>query len=115
MTVDSWMGLDHELRRVVPRQPVDWQGFYSLEGDPTGRWRPCRFVDISEAGAGLLLSGTTAEEAEGRHVLLAVQLRAEVRNLTEQGGELRAGTQFVGLSEIEQQYLLSMSRAGMRW
>src|SRR5579862_4576412 len=89
MTVDQWMGLDHELRRVVPRQPVDWQGFYALEGDQSGRWRSCRFVDISQAGAGLVLSGTTPEEAEGRRVLLAVQLRAEVKNLTEQRGELR--------------------------
>jgi hypothetical protein len=115
MTVDSWLGLDHELRRVVPRQPVDWHGFYALEGDQSGQWRECRFVDISPAGAGLVLVGTTAEEAAGRHVLLAVQLRAEVKNLTEQCGELRAGTQFVGLSATEQEYLLSMARIGTRW
>ena len=115
MTVDQWLGLDQELRRVVPRQPVDWRGFYALEGDQGGRWRECRFVDISPAGAGLILSGTTPEEAEGRHVLLAVQLRAEVRNLTEAHGEIRAGTQFVGLSDSEQEYLLSMARLGIRW
>ena len=115
MTVEQWMGLDHELRRRVPRQPVDWQGFYALEGDAAGRWRTCRFVDISPAGAGLVLSGTTPEEAEGRHVLLAVQLRAEVRNLAQECGELRAGTQFVGLSASEEEYLMSMARIGVRW
>ncbi len=101
MALDSWIGFDHELRRVVPRQPVDWKGFYALEGDQSGYWRECRFVDISPAGAGL--------------VLLAVQLRAEVKNITEEAGVLRAGTQFVGLSSSEQEYLLSMARIGTRW
>jgi len=105
----------HELRRLVPRQRADWLGLYMLEGDASGQWRQCRFVDVSSTGAGLVLSDTNRDEAEGRHIVLAVQVQAVVKNLTEDRAGLRAGTQFVGLSNLEEEYLLSLARSGGRW
>ena len=115
MTVDPGVELQNELRRLIPRQFTDWRGRYMLEDDPSHRWRECRVIDVSSAGAGLVLSDTTRDEAEGRHILLAVQLRAVVRNLSESKTGIRAGTQFVDLSPAEHEYLRSLARIDARW
>jgi hypothetical protein len=47
----------HQLRRVLPRHLTDWGGRYMIEGDPDARWRDCRVLDISSAGAGIELLG----------------------------------------------------------
>ncbi len=44
-----------QLRRLLPRHFTDWRGRYLIEGDPCERWRDCRIVDMSSAGAGLEL------------------------------------------------------------
>ena len=45
----------HQLRRFVPRQFADWDGSYLVATDPERRFRDCRVVDISSAGAGIEL------------------------------------------------------------
>jgi PilZ domain-containing protein len=115
MSLENTLDFGHQLRRLVPRQRTDWRGLYKLEGDLRERWRECLFVDVSSTGAGLVLKDVTREEAEGRHIHLAIQLQAVVKNLTEDRAGLRAGTQFVGLSDVEQEYLLSLARSGGRW
>lgn len=104
-----------KLRRLLPRQFADWRGWYMIEGDPTQRWRECRVVDISTAGAGLELRDATPGETEGRRIILAVQLTAEVRYTREDDGSLRVGTQFVDLSDAERAYIASLVESGKRW
>jgi len=87
-----------------------------IEGDPNQRWRECRVVDISSAGAGLELRDATPEETDGRRIILAVQLTAEVRHTHEgEGNELHVGTQFVNLSDAERAYISSLVDSGTRW
>lgn len=105
-----------KLRRLLPRQFTDWRGWYMIEGDPTQRWRECRVVDISTAGAGLELRDATPEETQGRRIILAVQLTAEVRFTGDSDQEsLRVGTQFVELSDAERAYIESLVELGTRW
>ena len=105
-----------KLRRLLPRQFADWRGWYMIEGDPKQRWRECRVADISSAGAGLELRDATPEEIDGRRIILAVQLTAEVR-YTREGNDdqLRVGTQFVDLSDAERAYISSLVDSGTRW
>lgn len=42
--------MEHQLRRIVPRQFTDWRGKYMIEGDPYERWPDCRLIDFSSAG-----------------------------------------------------------------
>jgi len=103
-------------RRLLPRQFTDWQGRYMIEGDPEQRWRDCRIVDVSSAGAGLELLNATPEETSGQRILLAVQLKGEVRHVQEgRADELRVGMQFVELSEAERVYLASIAVLDARW
>jgi hypothetical protein len=104
------------LRRLLPRQFTDWQGKYMLEDDPKERWRECRVVDISTAGAGLELLDTTLEETTGQRILLAVHLRGELRNVVPARNDgLRAGIQFVGLTQAESDYLESLAELQTTW
>ena len=103
-------------RRLLPRQFTDWRGRYVIEGDPERRWRDCRIVDISSAGAGLELLDATPEETNGQRILLAVQLKGEVRHVEEgRSDELRVGMQFVELTEEERVYLASLAALDARW
>ena len=107
-----------ELRRLLPRQFTDWRGKYRIEGDSTEHWRVCRVVDMSTAGTGLELLDATPEEVEGRRIILAVQLRGDVRYEpapTETDG-LRVGIQFVDLTEAEHRdYLESLADLHAGW
>jgi hypothetical protein len=105
-----------KLKRLLPRQFADWRGWYMIEGDPAQRWRECRVVDISTAGAGLELLDAKPDETEGRRIILAVQLHAEVRHVhqNEENG-VRVGTQFVGLSDAERAYIQSLVDSGTRY
>lgn len=107
---------EEELRRLVPRQFADWRGQYMIEGDPEKRWRDCRVVDISSAGAGLELLDALPEETVGTRIILAVQLKAEVRYINESPRDgFRMGTQFVELTDAESAYLTSLAELGARW
>jgi hypothetical protein len=59
-------------------------------------------VDISPAGAGLELLDATPEETRGRRIVLAVEIKADVRYAQETADEgVRAGIQFVELTDTE--------------
>lgn len=107
--------LEVQLRRLVPRQFTDWPGRYILEGAPSDSWRDCRVTDVSLAGAGLVLSGTSVEEAKDRGLILAVELQAVVRHVSEGRAGLRAGIQFANLSAAEKEYLRELRQLGARW
>jgi hypothetical protein len=104
------------LRREVPRQTINWEGEYRIDGDVEQRWRRCRVVDVSTAGAGLELLDATPEETCGRHITVAVQLRGEVKNSREGRNEsVRVGLQFVELSPAERAYLATLAQLQARW
>ena len=106
----------YELRRFMPRQFADWSGNYLVESDSETRWRYCRVVDISSAGAGLELREAPAQTAEGDRIFIAVHLQAEIRNVRPTpNGLVRAGTQFVNLTEAERVYLESQETLAVHW
>jgi PilZ domain len=104
-----------EIRRLLPRQFADWRGRFLIEDDAE-EWRDCRVIDISTAGAGLTLLGTSADELVGRQLILAVQLRGELRFVKPSRDDaLRVGIQFGVLSEAERAYLDSLSELQALW
>jgi hypothetical protein len=105
-----------ELRRLLPRQLTDWRGKCLFEDDPIQRWRDCRVLDVSSAGAAVELLDMRPEEIMSSRMLLAVHLRGELRHT--QGmdsGRLRAGIQFVDLSLSERLYLESLEELQATW
>jgi hypothetical protein len=108
--------MEIKLRRLLPRQFADWHGKYMIEGDPEERWRECRVVDMSSAGAGIELLDVSPEETKGRRIALAVHLSGEVRH-AKPGREdsLRVGIQFVDLTEAERTYLESLAHLRALW
>jgi len=106
----------HQLRRFLPRQFADWSGNYLIEDDHERRWRDCRVIDISSAGAGMELVDAPCEAAEGSHILIAVHLRGEIRHTgPPRGDRLRIGTQFVDLTEAQRNYVASFTDVEARW
>jgi hypothetical protein len=105
-----------QIRRRLPRQFTDWRGRYLVEGDCDERWRGCRVIDISTAGAGLELLETSTEEISGRRILLAVLLRGELRNVGPGKNDgLRVGIQFTDLTKPERTYLDSLTEIHALW
>jgi len=106
----------HELRRFLPRQFADWSGSYLVDSDPDLRWRDCRVIDISSAGAGIELVDAPPEMAVGHRIVVAVHLQGEIRNTTPKTkGLLRVGTQFVNLTHAERSYLESQEGLAVHW
>ena len=106
----------HQLRRFLPRQFADWRGTCFIESDLEGRWRDCRVIDISSAGAGVELLDPPEGPLEGRRIFLAVHLQGEVRHAGPgRHGGTRVGAQFVELSEGEKAYLASLTNVDARW
>jgi len=106
----------HQLRRFIPRQFADWEGTYLVASDPEKRFRDCRVVDISSAGAGIELVDAPMQVAEGTHLFVAVHLQAEVRHIgTLRDDRVRVGTQFIDLSDAELAYLDSLTELEVRW
>jgi hypothetical protein len=101
-----------EFRRRVPRQIAGWVGHCRIDGDPVDEARECRVLDISEFGVGILLHHPRGSELIGRHVSVEtpkqgvsvnIRLEGEVRNaVPSDGGSVRLGIEFVGLTELEQ-------------
>jgi PilZ domain len=105
-----------QIRRRLPRQFTDWRGRYLVEDDPNDRWRGCRVIDISTAGAGLELLETSADEVTGHRIVLAVLLRGELRNVgPSKNNGLRVGIQFTDLTEPERAYLDSLTEIQALW
>jgi hypothetical protein len=87
-----------------------------FEGDPDKRWRDCHVIDISSGGAGLELSATTAEQINGRRIILALELKAEVRHgRVTPDKRLRVGVQFVELTDGERTDFESLAELDGRW
>ena len=68
----------HQLRRFIPRQFADWDGTYLVVDDPEQRFRDCRVVDISSAGAGIELLDAPPQITEGNRLFVVVHLQAEI-------------------------------------
>jgi hypothetical protein len=108
--------MEPQIRRLLPRQVVDWSGSYSIQGEPEEHWGECRVIDISSGGAGLELLDTYAGVQVGKSVIIAVRLRGEIRDCRPRRGDrLRVGIQFVDVSERESEYLASIVEIGARW
>ncbi|HXW81157.1 MAG TPA: PilZ domain-containing protein [Acidimicrobiales bacterium] len=109
--------MEHQRRRLIPRQFVDWEGSYLIEGDPVQHWRDCRVIDISSAGAGLDLMDTTVAEVEGgRRIFVNLRLMGETRHNSEtEVDRIRVGIEFVELTEVEQAFLDSLRQLDARW
>jgi PilZ domain len=112
-----------ERRRRVPRVSTPgWSGTYSIEGDG----RECKVIDISVLGIGIELYGDVPQNLVGRRLDVQVQapvgesvsihLTGTVKN-TGPGpeGGIRAGLEFVGLSETEQAILKVMELMKVAW
>ena len=105
-----------QLRRLLPRQFTNWRGKYLFEDESEQRWRNCRVLDVSSAGAGLELLETAPGQPVGTRILLAVHLRGELRNSEPtKSDHVRAGIQFVDLSAEERFYLDSLAELQAAW
>ena len=92
--------MEDEQRRLIRRHMTDWRGKYMIEGDLEDRWRDCRVIDTSAAGVGLELLDASPTETDGCRVVLALQLRVEIRHSREVSeGRMRVGAQFVELTD----------------
>ena len=108
--------MEPRLKRLLPRKFIDWQGKYMIEDDPDERWRDCRVIDVSTFGAGLELVDVTPDNTAGRNIILADNLRGEVRHtLPAKSDGTRVGIEFVDLTEAEQDYLTSLVNLQATW
>jgi PilZ domain len=104
-----------EMRRLHPRQYTDWTGEFAFKDEPD-TWRPCRVVDVSSAGAGVQLEDVTAEEIEGRDIMVRLQLEGQVRHASDTGDRsAKAGMEFTEVTEQMRQYLATLSTLQIHW
>lgn len=105
-----------QLRRSLPRHPVDWVVRFRLQDDAPGYWRACRISDITTAGAGMRVFGVTREQLEGATIDISVQLCGEVRNIVDGADDdFRVGIEFVDLLGDSVDYIESVKRSDIRW
>jgi hypothetical protein len=103
-------------RRAVDRQLAEWVGRYRVDGDPENRWRYCRIVDISSAGAALDLADANPEEIANREIVVEVFLRGDVRHSQLGDDEqVKVGVQFVDLSDNERSHLDQLRALRVGW
>lgn len=109
---------------------TSWSGRYIVEDDPASEWSECRVLDISVLGVGLELFPIDHDEDSGllvghRLVVLvqapvgesiSVRLMGTVKNVGggTQGG-VRAGLEFVGLSDTEQAIVKVIEQLQVAW
>jgi hypothetical protein len=87
-----------------------------IEDDPDERWRDCRVIDVSSLGVGLELTDVTAQEAAGRNIILASNLRGTVRHsVPSRGPGIRVGVEFVDRSEDDETYVTSLVKLHAHW
>ncbi len=129
-----------ERRRRVPRQEAGWPGYCGIDDDPESAWYECRVVDISVLGAGIevydpgkpLLGagieifGPAGDDLIGHKITVdahtssggsvSIRFTGMIRN-TKPGpnGGLRAGIEFLGLSEEERSMLDALERMQVVW
>ncbi|MFZ0667611.1 MAG: PilZ domain-containing protein [Acidimicrobiales bacterium] len=110
--------METQIRRLLPRQIVDWPGSFAIEGsvDPKHIWRGCRVLDISCGGAGVEISNPDPDIEVGETLVLALRLRGEIRDTRARGEDrLRVGIQFSDMSGRERAYLDSLLNLQARW
>jgi PilZ domain len=124
-------------RRRVPRQEAGWPGKCGFEDDPETAWYECMVLDISILGAGLEIydpdqpilgaefdpDGTSlighrvtvdAHTAGGGSV--SIRFTGIIRNVRSGPlGTIRAGVEFLGLSEVERTMLDALERMRIVW
>jgi hypothetical protein len=99
-----------ENRRRAERQFAIWMGSCLVEGEAPEQWQDCGVFDFAALGLGMDLHYTDASDLLGRQILVClpvgpsmdVTLTGAVRNA--KGGPdgiVRAGLEFIGLSETE--------------
>ena len=111
-----------EVRRRVPRQIASWIGSCHIEGESAEELRPCRVLDVSELGLGIVIDHPLGSGLIGRHVSVEtppmgtsvnIRLEGEVRNaIALDSGSVRLGIEFDGLAELEQSVLNALSVLG---
>lgn len=100
-----------ESRRRIPRRPASWTGTCHIEGESAAGWRDCQVIDISVLGLGIMFDYSRPSELPGRRISVDapavgdsvnIRLEGKITNAaTVQGGCVRVGIEFVGLSEEE--------------
>jgi c-di-GMP-binding flagellar brake protein YcgR len=102
-------------RRVLRRE-VDWNSRYMIEASRDQTWSECRVLDVSRGGAGLMVSGVTADQIDGRRLVVELEIppavlrvRGEVRHAgTNADGDVHVGIRFDNLTALEQDLLESL-------
>lgn len=99
-----------ENRRRAERQKVLWMGRCQVEGESSDAWRACAIFDVSTLGVGIDLPHTDASDLLSHRITALVELggsvdvtvTGEVRSAeSAPDGIVRAGLEFVGLTESE--------------
>jgi hypothetical protein len=115
--------MDDRRRRRVPRMATSgWLGTYT-DDDAA---HECRVIDISVLGLGLELLGDVPGDLIGHRLTIEVhapvgdsvtlRLMGRVRNMSPGAeGSVRAGLEFVGLSETERAILSTMELMKVAW
>ena len=103
-------------RRLLPRQPVEWEGEYLLGDEVGSTWQRCRILDVSSGGVGVELVQTDGEVTVGQEIRLVVELRGEIRHtrLTEDDTVI-LGAEFLGISDAMREYFASLAAVNARW
>lgn len=112
-------------RRKTKRQTAGWEGRYRVvdvtrehlryAGDD---YEPCVLTDLSMKGVGLHLSAGVVNVGDcveldlplGAQRRASIQVRGEVRHVTVDRGEPRAGLEFVEVGDLERALLLRLLR-----
>ncbi|HWD24934.1 MAG TPA: hypothetical protein VG368_05690 [Acidimicrobiales bacterium] len=72
-------------------------------------------LDISTAGTGVELFGTTPGEADERRIILSIELVGDVRNTVTTENSLRTGIEFDNVAGEAAAYITSIKNLGTRW
>jgi len=106
----------NNLKRTVPRQPVDWKAKYRFQDEPEGYWRTCRLSDISPMGLGLRMFGVTPEDVHNERLEVIIQLSGDVRNaVAGMDNDVRVGIELVELATDAAKFVDSLKRSDARW
>ena len=124
-----------ENRRRAERQSALWMGRCHIEDEPSDLWRECAIMDVSALGVGIELFhpdpvdllGLWQDEEIRLHMSRRITVRlelgpsvemtvaGEVRNAgSEPDGIVRAGIEFVGLTEAERAIVDLLERRAVR-
>jgi hypothetical protein len=111
------------LRRRVPRQLAGWSGTCTVDDEPDSNGQPCRVVDISMLGLGLVFQHTSPSSLVGRRISVEVsavehrvniRLEGIVRHATvTSGGAVRVGVEFDDGEDAES-YSITLDSATSR-